>query len=142
VELVFGQDIGESQISQSLQKNLPPNLNISKVEKDKSSEKSTLKISYSIQISCHIPPHKISTLMESPSIWVTRSKKNRAVQTDIRPFLRECSMENLDHHTTISLVVCMTPQGGVSPWEILTLLGVTLDDTHSLKITRTVIDLT
>ena len=105
MDIYFYQDIEESHIQQALNKNLPDEMQVKKVQKIESRESLDLKILYTIKTSFLVTE---TLAMDASSIWVTRIKKDKKTQVDVRNFIKECKIEHLNSGTIIYLETLMT----------------------------------
>ena len=143
VDIVFFEDMGSELLVEKLQKRLPSGMGIVKADKIlPTKSKYFLKVFYCIEVSRFIAPEKSLELMNSSSLFVTRYKENTTKKIDIRPFLLECSIKNYDSNKSILyLTTTMTDKGTASVWEILGQLDIPKQESLSISMTRTLVEL-
>ena len=135
VDLWLDKSLDGREIIEKLQKNLPADINILDIDEIESRLPYILQIIYIIELSCPLSPQKSHDLLNRDCIYVTRNKKGFRKEFDVRPFIQKCLIENSGHSSIISLTISMTPKGSVSPWEILKLLEIPMEQ-HVISITR------
>ena len=142
VDILFDREICSQNIQETLQAKLPSELNITKIEKIAVRGKYDLEIHYSIAVSCQLCPQKGLDLLQNQAIWVTRTHKQRNKECNVRPFIKKCTIQSCLQGSSIELIASMTLEGSVTPWEILALLAVPLNDPHvTISVLRTAVHL-
>lgn len=139
VDLVLREEMNEKHIKNMLNEQLPKYISIEKIEKIEGKKRYIVAISHTIKIVSHFPVEKISELLKASEVKVFRARKNKEI--NIRPFIKECSAEIHDQHTTIYLTTLITSQGSVSLWEVLSFLSIPINTKYPIDIERTCVDL-
>lgn len=141
IDIIFTQPQDCSTLQNILQHNLPTGFGIAKVENFERRNKYWLKLQYQIRVNQIITAEKIQALFERNEIWIFRT--HNAKRVNIRPYLLEYHINTIEDSSfyILEMTTRMDTTGSVSVWEILESLGIPLNDTVMLHITRTSVTL-
>lgn len=135
IDVTFRNETDPEEIQKKLQKNLPPDFGIERVEIG-IRQKCWLQLTYKIIVSHIIPEEKITELLVRDEIWVFRTHNKKNV--NIRPFILNCVCSMRENNSsTLEITLRADSVGSASVWELLQTLEIPLNDQVLFDITRT-----